>query len=75
MFWLALTYTHVIPTLSESKTQLKTILFRQAFSQTSADHSCDNRLCICLRVYYVREWCGEAHLQKDLRSVRAIHYY
>ena len=40
-----------IPTLSGFKTQLKTFLFRQAFSRTQADHSCDNRLCVCLCIY------------------------
>ena len=65
-----------LPILSEFKTQLKTFLFPQAFSQTWVDHSCDHRLPVRLHVY---DWCMLAHwvfgLQQVLCSRTAIHYY
>ena len=41
-----------LPTLSEFKTQLKTFLFRQAFSQTLENHFCANIVFVRLRVFY-----------------------
>ena len=42
-----------------------------------ADHSCEHRLCICLRVH-VCDWCVLLHqgfaLQNDLRSIKYKSY-
>ena len=40
-----------LPTMSAYKTQLKTVLFRQAFSQSSVDHSCKHRLQLYVYVF------------------------
>ena len=70
-----------IPTLSGFKTQLKTfLLFRQMGFFTNPGRPFLQQQIVCMSTcLYVCEWCLLARFlflfYKDLRSIRAIHYY
>ena len=62
---LCMSIIHSLPVceispLSVQNPAQEAFCFILAFSQTLIDHSCDKRLCVCLRVY-VHEWCVLAH--------------